>query len=82
MTQSDSILDHLIRGGTLTPLDSWEMFGCSTLSQRFGEMRRDSGLTAHYDFHSAFVEVVARNGKIAHVKRYWITPKAGQLELM
>jgi len=82
MTQSDSIFDYLEQGGTLTPLDALRLFGCLTLSQRFGELRRDRNLAAQYNFHSELVEVTGMNGKRKHVAKYWITPKVGQLELM
>ena len=82
MTQSDNILGYLVSGGTLTPLEALAKFGCLTLSQRMGEMRRDPELRAMYDFHSELVEVIGMHGKVKHVARYWITAKIGQLELM
>jgi hypothetical protein len=40
MTQALSILNHLLAGGTLTPLESLNLFGCLSLSQRVGELKR------------------------------------------
>ena len=40
MTQSTMILNHLIAGGSLTPLESLNLFGIMALSQRCGELRR------------------------------------------
>ena len=40
MTQSFQILQHLLSGGSLTPLDSLNLFGVLALSQRIGELKR------------------------------------------
>ena len=83
MTQSDSILEYLKSGGSLTPLEALRLFGCLTLSQRFGELKRDSLLSRQYNFHSELVEVTGMNGKKKHVAKYWITRKQeAQLELI
>ena len=39
-TQSGRILRYLRSGGSLTPLDALQMFGCMALSQRVGELSR------------------------------------------
>lgn len=39
-TQRDRILNHLQRGGSLTPLDALRLYGCLALSQRIGELKR------------------------------------------
>jgi len=85
MTQSDNILEYLVSGGSLTPLEALARFGCLTLSQRFGEFKRwekYKGLRNQYDLHSELVEVIGMGGKVKHVAKYWITPKVGQLELI
>jgi hypothetical protein len=41
MSQSLSILNHLIAGGSLTPLESLNLFGCLALSQRIGQLKRE-----------------------------------------
>ncbi len=40
MTQAEMIYEHLAAGGTLTPLEALQRFGCLALSQRCGELRR------------------------------------------
>lgn len=40
MTQCDLILQHLLGGGSLTALDSLNLFGCLSLSQRIGDLKR------------------------------------------
>ena len=40
MTQAESILQALKSGEKLTPLIALEKFGCLSLSQRCGELRR------------------------------------------
>lgn len=39
-TQQGKILRYLRNGGSLTPLEALEKFGCLSLSQRCGELRR------------------------------------------
>jgi hypothetical protein len=39
-SQCDRLLAHLTRGRSITPLQALERFGCLTLSQRMGELRR------------------------------------------
>ena len=38
-TQTERILDYLKRGGALTSLDAWAMFGCSRLAARIRDIR-------------------------------------------
>ena len=39
-TQQGRILRYLRSGGSLTPLEALQMFGCMALSQRVGELSR------------------------------------------
>lgn len=41
MTQKSQILAYLKSGRSLTPLIALKKFGCLSLSQRIGELRRD-----------------------------------------
>ena len=41
MSQHAQLLRYLQEGGTLTPLQALEKFGCLALSQRMGELRRE-----------------------------------------
>ena len=41
MSQHAQLLKYLRTGGTLTPLQALEQFGCLALSQRMGELRRE-----------------------------------------
>jgi hypothetical protein len=60
MTQSQSILEHLQNGGTLTVAQALNQFGVYALSQRVGELRRKG-----YAIKDQWVE---QNGK--RFKRY------------
>ena len=40
MSTADAMLLYLQSGGTLTPLKALEQFGCLSLSQRMGDLRR------------------------------------------
>ena len=82
MTQSDSILDYVKCGHSITLAEAYQKFGCQALSQRWTDLKNDPKLNAIYEFHSELIEVEGMNGKRKHVAKYWITPKEGQLELM
>jgi hypothetical protein len=41
MSQHAALLKYLRAGGSLTPLQALEQFGCLALSQRMGELRRE-----------------------------------------
>lgn len=38
--QRDLILDHLMRGHTITPLEAYNLFGCMRLAARIHELRK------------------------------------------
>ena len=40
MSTADAMLDYLRAGGSLTPLKALEQFGCLSLSQRMGDLKR------------------------------------------
>lgn len=40
MTQKDMIRNHLIRHGSITPIDAWKMYGCYRLSDVILKLRR------------------------------------------
>lgn len=56
------ILRHLAKGHSLTPLTALKQFGCLSLSQRIGELKRQG-----WPVESKMVKV----GK-SHVSRYWL----------
>ena len=41
MSQHAALLKYLRAGGSLTPLQALDQFGCLALSQRMGELRRE-----------------------------------------
>ena len=40
MNQTATILDHLLSGKTITPIDALNEFGCFRLAARIGELRK------------------------------------------
>lgn len=61
MTQSDMIINALLAGETLTPLDALKRFGCFRLGARVYDLRRDG-----YSIEKTLIDV--GNGK--HVASY------------
>lgn len=72
MSQSDMILDALLRGETLTPLEALKLYGCLRLGARIWDLRQQG--------HNIIMEMVTTmNGK--HVAQYSMPAKKGQLRL-
>ena len=63
MSQDNAILDYLKRGGSLTPLEALEKFGCLRLSARAHTLRQRG-----YNVVSRMVEV----SEDKHVAEYSI----------
>ena len=40
MTQITQIMNHLLAGGSLTPLESLNLYGVMALSQRIGQLKK------------------------------------------
>jgi hypothetical protein len=60
-TQTDQILAHLKNGGTLTPLEALDKFGCFRLGARIWDLKREG-----HDIQTEFVSV----GSQKKVARY------------
>ncbi|WP_227545468.1 MULTISPECIES: helix-turn-helix domain-containing protein [Moraxella] len=43
MTQNQQILDYLMAGNTITPLEALERFGCFSLAARVYELKNTHG---------------------------------------
>ena len=59
MTQTATILDHLLSGKKLTPIDALNEFGCFRLAARIGELRErghDIKTTIIHDGGSSFAQ--------------------------
>ena len=65
MSQKEMILDHLIDGNSITPLESLELFGCLRLSGRIKELRAEG-----YNIRTKYEE---SNGK--RYARYFLNRK-------
>ena len=65
MTQNDQILNHLKSGGTITPIESLEWFGCFRTAARISDLRRQG--------HNIHSEKVTQDGK--SFARYSLLPK-------
>ncbi|STY93364.1 helix-turn-helix domain-containing protein [Moraxella bovis] len=44
MSQRQDIYNHLMTGASITPITALNLFGCFSLSQRLGELRRHFGV--------------------------------------
>lgn len=40
MSQTSKILEYMMDGNSLTPMKCIQLFGCTTLSQRIGDIKR------------------------------------------
>jgi hypothetical protein len=66
-TQTQMILNALSTGERLTPMDAIKRIGCTKLSTRISELRRDG-----FKIQSEMIAVKNRFGKVVHVKQYWM----------
>jgi len=41
MTQNEMILDHLVKFGTITPMEAIEQYGCLRLAARISELKEE-----------------------------------------
>jgi len=62
-TQSSAILDYMLSGHAITPLEALDLFGCFRLGARIWDLRREG-----HEIHAAPYKLP--NGKT--VQRYWI----------
>lgn len=72
MSQSDLILDALLKGEMLTPLDALRRYGCFRLGARIWDLRQQG-----YDIQMRLIETP--NGK--HIAEYFLPVAKGQLSL-
>ena len=64
MTQNQQILDYLVAGNTITPLEALERFGCFSLAARVYELKNTHGKP----IQSKLIELP--NGK--RCAQYWL----------
>lgn len=65
MTQNEMILEHLMGGNPITPLEALRLFGCFRLAASICDLRRDG-----YNIRTETV-----NDKNKHYARYWMETK-------
>ena len=63
-THKKLLLEHLMKGATITPLEALRRFNCMSCSQRLGDLRRDEGIPIQSRF------ITTPTGK--KVKEYWL----------
>lgn len=64
MSQRQDIYNYLMTGATITPITALNLFGCFSLAQRIGELRR------HFGVPILSKTVESANGK--HYACYWL----------
>ena len=63
--QTELILEHLEKHGTITPLEAQRLFGCMRLGARIWDLRHDG-----HNIVREMVIVPTRNGGTARVAQY------------
>lgn len=58
-SQKESILEYLESGHSITQMEALNLFGCSRLAPRIGELRKDG-----YQIESKPVRVKTRSGSV------------------
>lgn len=71
-THKKLLLDHLMTGATITPLEALQRFNCMSCSQRLGDLIR-AGIPVQSRF------ITTPTGK--RIKQYWLEPSYIQSQL-
>lgn len=65
MTQKERILEHLMKYGSITTWESFELYGDTRLSDKIYRLKKDG-----YVFDEEWVKRKNRYGKMIEFKRY------------
>ena len=68
MTQSERVLDHLQRHGSITQMESTDLYGIMRLGARIYELKKDG-----VPLDKVMVEAENRYGDKVHFARYFLT---------
>lgn len=72
-SQITSILNHLKRGWSLTPLQALSKYGCNRLAARIRELREQG-----HRIHTDIITVTTSEGRKARVARYSMLADGGR----
>lgn len=67
MTQTEAILSHLKKHGSITSLDAIKKYGCTRLSGRIYDLKKEGVKISGY-----LVNVKNRFGDLCTVKKYYL----------
>jgi hypothetical protein len=67
MTQTEAILSHLKKHGSITSLDAIKKYGCTRLSGRIYDLKKEGVKISGY-----LVNVKNRFGNFCTVKKYYL----------
>lgn len=70
MTQKDRILDHLIKYGSITTWESFELYGDTRLSDKIYRLKKED-----YEFDEEWITKVNRYGAKVTFKKYILKSK-------
>jgi len=72
-SQNASILAHLQAGNTITQIEAYQAFGCTRLSARIYDLRKQIEESGN-SIISVHVSFKARTGKVGYYARYYFKP--------
>lgn len=76
-SQRDSILDHLLEGNSITPIDALNLFGCFRLGARIHDLRKDGyNIETEYEHNNG-----KKYARYKLIKKEW-NGGAQQMELV
>jgi len=64
-TQTKAILDHLMKNGSITSMESFELYGCTRLSARIFDLRKKG-----YDIETHMIAGKTRYGTSCEYAKY------------
>lgn len=65
-SQSENILSHLKRAGTITPLEALELYGCFRLAAIIHDLKKE------HNIETEMISAPGKGGKMKHFARYRI----------
>ena len=71
LSQTNAVLEHLLKHGSITSYDAFDLYGATRLSAIIFNLRRE------YDIETTFAKVTTRFGKKTKIAVYKLLNKEG-----
>lgn len=73
LSQTNAVLEHLLKHGNITSYEAYDLYGATRLSAIIFNLRHEGG----YDIETTFAKVTTRFGKKTKIAVYKLLNKEG-----